>query len=135
MTTTRPEIVVEGSSDGVNWRAYEFRHKPGSVTRRPSWVAPFQPRLDWQMWFAALGRYEEELWFQRFCRRLLDGSPSVARLLAEDPFAGEPPRLVRATLYRYRFATPSSGPAAWWVRTRVGEYSPVMSRDRGQAPR
>ena len=76
MTTTRPEIVVEGSSDGVNWRAYEFRHKPGSVTRGPSWVAPFQPRLDWQMWFAALGRYEEELWFQRFCRRLLDGSPS-----------------------------------------------------------
>ena len=127
MTTTRPEIVVEGSMDGVTWRPYEFTHKPGNLARRPTWVAPFQPRLDWQMWFAALGRYEEEAWFQRFCLKLLEGSTSVTGLLADNPFPGTPPRLVRSTLYRYRFAPP--GGRQWWTRERIGEYSPPMSRD------
>src|SRR5262249_18010940 len=81
MTTIRNEIVVEGSDDGVTWRAYEFKDKPGDVRRRPPWVAPHQPRLDWQMWFAALGPYEESPWFKQFCARLLDGSPSVQHLL------------------------------------------------------
>ncbi len=135
MTTARPEIVVEGSPDGIAWRAYEFRYKPGDVRSRPPWIAPFQPRLDWQMWFAALSRYEEERWFQRFCARLLEGSPSVAALMGNDPFPGKPPRYVRAALYRYRFSgtSPDATRGAWWVRERMGEYSPVLSLDRGQA--
>src|SRR5262249_7966965 len=79
MTTTRPEIVVEGSNDGEQWQSYEFTYKPGDLRRRPKWVAPHQPRLDWQMWFAALGDARSEPWFQRFCRQLLAGSPQVSR--------------------------------------------------------
>ena len=77
MTTSRPEIIVEGSNDGEAWTAYEFRYKPGELNRAPRWVAPFQPRLDWQMWFAALGNFRQNLWFVGFVRRLLDGSPEV----------------------------------------------------------
>jgi hypothetical protein len=124
MTTTRPEIIVEGSTDGETWVPYEFKYKPGDLTRRPPWVAPHQPRLDWQMWFAALGRYEENPWFQNFCVRLLQGSPSVLRLLQHDPFNGHPPRYIRAELYEYRFARDGR---AWWTRERLQDYSPVMS--------
>ena len=131
MTTTRPEIVIEGSDDGSTWKAYEFRYKAGDVGRRPPWVAPHQPRLDWQLWFAALGHYETEPWFQAFCQRLLAGSPTVLRLLAVDPFHGKPPRLLRAELYQYRFADAASRRrGAWWTRERVGDYSPVMTLDR-----
>ena len=125
MTTTRPEIVVEGSMDGTNWRAYEFRYKPGSLERAPRWVAPFQPRVDWQMWFAALGRFESEAWFQPFLRRLLTGSKPVLRMFEYDPFQGRPPRFVRGSLYRYRFAP--RGDKAWWVRERIGDYSPPLT--------
>jgi hypothetical protein len=125
MTTTRPEIILEGSSDGATWIEYEFRHKPGDVTRAPTWIAPFQPRLDWQMWFAALGRYEDELWFQRFCERLLEGKAPVTRLLSRNPFPAAPPRYLRATLYRYRFT--SGGDGAWWTRERMRGYMPVLS--------
>jgi hypothetical protein len=121
MTTTRDEIVVEGSNDGVTWLPYEFRYKPGDVTRRPPWVAPHQPRLDWQMWFASLTTYETVPWFQNFCVRLLQGSPDVLALLAHNPFPDRPPRYVRGELYRYHF-----GRGAWWTRERIGQYSPVM---------
>jgi hypothetical protein len=129
MTTTRPEIVVEGSDDGLEWKAYEFVYKPGDPRRRPPWVAPHQPRLDWQMWFAALGRYDDEPWFDAFCQRLLAASPDVLRLLASDPFGGRPPRFVRATLYRYRFSDWTTGRAerVWWTHERLGDYSPVLS--------
>jgi hypothetical protein len=134
MTTTRPEIVVEGSQDGSTWKAYEFFDKPGDLSRRPPWVAPFQPRLDWQMWFAALGRFDNEVWFQRFCARLLEGSPPVTKLLAVNPFPDTPPRFVRATLYRYRFTDWSTGRSTgmWWMRERVGDYAPVLSHKRGE---
>ena len=129
MTTTRPEIIVEGSDDGVVWKAYEFRYKPGDLARRPPWVAPHQPRLDWQMWFAALGEIEGERWFASFLQRLLEGSPEVGRLLAHDPFGGRPPRHVRAVLYDYRFTKRSgSRRGLWWARTELGAYSAVMSR-------
>ena len=129
MTTTRPEIIVEGSNDGETWTAYEFAYKPGDLRRRPPVVAPHQPRLDWQMWFAALGGYEENVWFQQFCARLLEGSPDVLGLLASDPFGGRPPRYIRAELYRYHFAEMSRHRAdgAWWTRERLGEYSPVLT--------
>jgi predicted DCC family thiol-disulfide oxidoreductase YuxK len=129
MTTTRPEIILEGSEDGATWMEYEFKYKAGDVHRRPPWVAPHQPRLDWQMWFAALGRFDGEPWFQSFCVRLLEADGTVLRLLERDPFQGRKPRYVRAVLYRYRFSDRAAvGPAGvWWVRERLGEYSPVLS--------
>ena len=129
MTPTRPEIIIEGSLDGVEWRTYDFKFKPGSLERAPRLVAPFQPRLDWQMWFAALTSSPEP-WYYRFCDRLLEGSPAVRGLLAADPFDGTPPKYVRSTLYRYRFAPP--GQKRWWVRERLGDYSPVLSRGNQQ---
>ncbi len=121
MTTTRDEIVIEGSNDGVTWQAYEFEYKPGDPNRRPPWVAPHQPRLDWQMWFASLTTYQNVPWYQNFCARLLQGSPAVLALLAHNPFPGRPPRYLRGTLYRYHY-----GRATWWTRERIGDYSPVV---------
>ena len=120
MTTTRDEIVVEGSDDGVEWRPYQFKYKPGDVGRRPSWVAPHQPRLDWQMWFAALGGDDSEPWFRRFLDRLLEGSPVVLGLVARDPFDGRPPGFVRARRVHYRF---SPGGPAWWTSEPVAEFT------------
>ena len=92
MTKERKEILVQGSEDGVSWNAYTFRFKPGDPRRAPPWVAPYMPRLDWQMWFAALGTAEQNPWFFRFLERLLEGSPAVSDLLEENPFANNPPR-------------------------------------------
>jgi hypothetical protein len=129
MTTVRREIVLEGSDDAVTWQTYELKYKPGDVGRRPGFVEPHQPRLDWQMWFAALSEYEATPWFQGLLVRLLQGSPAVLRLLAANPFPDHPPRYVRALLYDYRFTTPAERRAtgAWWTRTLLGAYSPVVS--------
>jgi hypothetical protein len=132
MTTTRPEIIVEGSNDGTTWLPYEFKYKPGDLRRRPPWVAPYQPRLDWQMWFAALGQYDQEPWFRSFCGRLLQGSRPVLALLARDPFQGSPPRFIRSELFRYRFSDEATRQRdhVWWTRERIGPYSPVVSFER-----
>jgi hypothetical protein len=132
MTTQRNEIIVEGSNDGVNWLAYEFKYKPGDVNRRPAFVAPFQPRLDWQMWFAALGSAGQNPWFESFCQRLLQGSPDVLALLAKNPFPDHPPRFIRAEFYNYHFTSLAEKRAtgAWWRREFIGEYlPPVPTRD------
>lgn len=105
MTKERPEIVVEGTLDGVNWVPYHFQYKPVDVDQRPRFNAPHQPRLDWQMWFAALRSHRRGGWFDGLCIRLLQGSPDVLWLLAEDPFQGRKPKQVRATLYQYEFTT------------------------------
>jgi predicted DCC family thiol-disulfide oxidoreductase YuxK len=132
MTKDRKEIVIEGSGDGVDWLPYEFKWKPGDLMRAPGWCAPHQPRLDWQMWFAALGSRREKIWFQNLVVRLLQGRPEVTRLLALNPFPNNPPHYVRATLYRYRFTTAvehrQSG--AWWKRQELGEYFPTVSVDQ-----
>ena len=129
MTTTLPEIIVEGSDDGVQWREYEFKYKPGDVMRRPRWNAPHQPRLDWQMWFAALGTASENPWFSRFLQRLLENSPEVTALLGSNPFPRKPPLYVRALLYDYRYSTPEEKKAtgAWWVRQPEGIYYPAVA--------
>ena len=127
MTTTRPEIVVEGSEDGETWLEYEFKYKPGGLRRAPPWVAPHQPRLDWQMWFAALGQFESEPWFQRFCYRLLEGDRKVLGLMEQDPFAGRKPQFIRAIFYRYHFSDSAAGNDVWWTRERLGDYSPTLS--------
>jgi lipase maturation factor 1 len=129
MTTRRMEIVVEGSNDGQHWLPYEFKYKPGDVKRRPGFVAPHQPRLDWQMWFAALSDYRENPWFVNFCARLLQGSPEVIKLLEHNPFPNAPPKYIRAEAYEYRFTNFQERRAtgAWWHREFEGEYLPVIS--------
>ncbi len=128
MTTSRPEIIVEGSNDGAAWSAYEFRYKPGDLNRAPRWVAPFQPRLDWQMWFAALSNYRQNLWFLGFAAKLLENSPEVLTLLERNPFPEAPPRYVRATVYEYSFTTWSERhqTGAWWKRKLLGAYLPPV---------
>jgi Lipase maturation factor len=129
MTTTRPEIVVQGSRDGTNWVDYEFRFKAGNIYEAPHWVAPYQPRLDWQMWFAALGTYRSSPFFLRFMERLLKGDPTVLALLRGDPFHGTPPRYIRAQLYEYHFTDIGTRwrTGAWWRRELIGEYFPAVS--------
>jgi predicted DCC family thiol-disulfide oxidoreductase YuxK len=129
MTVTRPEIIVEGSSDGVTWLPYQFPYKPGALEQPPHWVAPYQPRLDWQMWFAALSDYRSSPWFINFMVRLLEGAPAVTGLLARNPFPQAPPRYVRAELFDYRFTNFAQRRATgnWWARTPRGLYFPAIS--------
>lgn len=129
MTTSRPEIVMEGSNDGQTWLEYGFKYKPGDLRRAPVWVQPHQPRLDWQMWFAALDNYRDEPWFVNLAVRLLEGSPDVLGLLAHNPFPSAPPRYIRARLYDYQFTTFSERHATgnWWKRELKGEYLPAVS--------
>jgi hypothetical protein len=124
MTTSRPEIVIEGSRDGAEWREYEFQYKPGRLDRRPPWVAPHQPRLDWQMWFAALGSYRENAWFLHLVMRLLENDRTVLAQLGPNPFPEAAPRYVRARLYEYRF---TNGGSDWWTRTPAGLYLPAVT--------
>ena len=130
MTTERPEIVVEGSDDGHTWREYRFRYKPSRPEDPPRWVAPHQPRLDWQMWFAALGGPPD--WFPAFLARLLQGSPDVLGLLADNPFPDHPPRHVRALLYDYRMTDRQTRKrtGAWWNRRLIRTYFPRSSLKR-----
>ena len=129
MTTVRNEIIVEGSNDGAQWREYEFRYKPGDVRHAPRWAAPHQPRLDWQMWFAALGSYRTNPWFVNFVLRLLEGSPDVTSLLDRNPFPGAPPRYIRALTYEYTFTDWQTRrtTGAWWRREPRGTYLPPVS--------
>jgi predicted DCC family thiol-disulfide oxidoreductase YuxK len=129
MTKDRREIVIEGSADGIDWQPYEFKWKPGDVNRAPGWCAPHQPRLDWQMWFAALGSYRQNPWFVQLVISLLHGKPQVAALFERNPFPQNPPSYVRAALYRYRFTTAEEHreTGAWWKRQELGEYLPSVS--------
>jgi hypothetical protein len=129
MTTERTEIVIEGSRDGVQWSEYGFRWKPGDVGRRPPFVAPHMPRLDWQMWFAALNPSGARDWLPSLLRHLLAGTPEVLALLGRDPFPDAPPRYVRLGLFRYRFSTGPERAAsgAWWQRERLGELTKPLS--------
>jgi predicted DCC family thiol-disulfide oxidoreductase YuxK len=127
MTTERNEIIIEGSDDGAEWREYEFRYKPGAVARRPPLNIPHQPRLDWQMWFAALDDPRRVKWFPHFLERLLENEPTVTALLQKNPFADKAPQYIRAQFYNYNF---SSGEemrqGLWWQRRSVGLYFPVV---------
>jgi hypothetical protein len=121
VTKERVEIVVEGSADeeGVQWREYEFKGKPGDVRRMPRQFAPYHLRLDWLMWFLPLGHSFDD-WFTAFLVRLLEADAPTLALIRVDPFDGERPRWVRAVSYRYRFATRAEKRAdgVVWVRTR-----------------
>jgi predicted DCC family thiol-disulfide oxidoreductase YuxK len=125
MTTERDEIIIEGSYDGVEWREYEFRYNPGNIAREPRWNVPHQPRLDWQMWFAALQDPRRLLWFSRFIQRLRRNEPAVMALLEKNPFPGKPPVYVRALLYDYSYANCNEkAEGVWWKRKLLGLYFP-----------
>jgi hypothetical protein len=129
MTTRRPEIEVEASDDGFEWRPYRFRWKPDELDRAPRFVPLHMPRLDWQMWFAALGRScRDEPWFLGFEQRLLEGSPPVLGLLREAPRGGRP-RFVRARLFQYQFTHGRT--TDWWERTELRLFCPPMSLAEG----
>ena len=125
--TERLELLIEGSRDGRSWQAYDFRYKPGDPQRRPPFVVPHQPRLDWMLWFVPDRHPLNLMWFERFIDRLLENAPAVTALLEHNPFAEEPPRYIRVELYRYRFTTPEERAAtgAWWVREDVGPFYPL----------
>ena len=132
MTKDRCEIILEGSSDGIDWLPYEFKWKPGDMKRAPGWCAPHQPRLDWQMWFSALGTPRENPWFVALIYRLLQGSHEVNDLLANNPFPHKPPRYIRAMFYRYRFTTLDElrRTGGWWKREELREYLPTISLEQ-----
>ena len=137
MTTTRPEIEIEGSDDGQAWRAVVFRYKPGDPARAPRFFPPHMPRLDWQMWFAALRAESlvsepeaarawlqgEDVWLQRLLVGVLRGEPQALDLLGPSPFV-QPPHYVRLILWEYRF---SDRGADWWTRRRVGVLAGPLS--------
>jgi hypothetical protein len=133
MDRNESEIVFEGTddepiTDRTRWKAYEFRCKPGDPRRRPCVIAPYQPRLDWAIWFAAMSTPAHYPWTVHLVWKLLNGDPGTLSLLAGNPFPDGPPRHIRATLYRYRFA-PLSERGIWWERERLVTWIPPLSVD------
>jgi hypothetical protein len=134
ITRERYEVVIEGTDDDritpeTSWREYEFKGKPGDPRRRPPQWAPYHLRLDWLMWFAAMSSAYAEPWFLRFVVKLLENDRATLALLARNPFPDDPPRVIRAVYYRYRFTTwrERRDTGAWWTRIPVGEYLPPMT--------
>ena len=118
MTTERPQLIIEGSYDGENWQEYKLRWQPQDLGEMPPIVAPHQPRMDWQLWFAALGDINRNYWLLGLVDALKSGSPDVLALLEQSPFpADNPPRYIRIQLYDYRF-----GRETWWERDYRGIY-------------
>ncbi len=126
MTTQRIELEIHGSRDGMDWKLYRFRYKPDLLDARPQFIMPHQPRLDWQMWFVTL--HPRQLpWFGNFLQALLDNSPAVRALLANDPFPDTAPRFIRVDAYRYEFTNSEKREEAgnWWKRTALGPFMPL----------
>ena len=135
MTTERPEIIFEGSADGNEWKTYDFRWKADSPDDKPSFIAPHQPRLAWQFWFAALERQYHPRsrnagWFSPLVSAILDGKPVVDCFLVENPFPTTPPRYVRARLEHFTFTSPNERRATGqiWNTETVGQFLPTVSK-------
>jgi lipase maturation factor 1 len=130
MTRGRYEIEFQGSNDGENWVLYKFRFKPQNPYEAPRIYAPYQPRFDWNLWFASLGHWRSNPIVPRTEERLLEGSPDVLALFAGNPFP-QPPRQIRVLLWQYWFSSPQErrGQGLWWRRQLVGNYAPTLGRD------
>ena len=133
----RPEIVFEGTDEefvtvSTQWRAYEFKCKPGDVYRRPCIISPYHYRLDWQIWFAAMSDPNRHGWTLHLVWKLLHNDPGALSLLANDPFPDRPPRYIRAVLYEYEFAPLGDREGRWWKRSRLGSWLPPLSADDGR---
>ena len=131
MKTERIELEISGSLDGREWKTYAFRYKPGDIYARPRVVLPFQPRLDWQMWFVTLNPRHLP-WFHAFLQSLLDNSPTVTALLAHNPFPDQAPRYIRVDAYRYRFSSAEqrAETGQWWQREALGPFAPLPWLER-----
>ena len=145
MTEERPEIFIEGSHDGKTWQRYDFAYKPDGVEDPSIFVMPgHMPRLDWQLWFAALGANRAlkhpqgrpcQGWIQRLLRRLLRGSSALSARMYHDPFEARPPKYIRTMLVKLEFASPEQREAtgAWWVkRGQPRVVCPVVTLVRGR---
>jgi hypothetical protein len=130
MTPHRYEIEFQGSNDGEHWVSYPFRYKPQELNDRPRIYAPYQPRFDWNLWFASLGTWQQNVIVPRTEELLLENDDSVLGLFAGNPFPGTPPRLVRAVLWQYWFSTREQKhiQGLWWRREYLGTYAPTLTR-------
>lgn len=131
MTPARYEIEFQGSRDGgKTWIAYPFRYKPQDVNERPGIYAPYQPRFDWNLWFASLAPWQASQWVVLAQERLIEGSPSVLALFRADPFGGHPPTQVRTVLWQYWFTDRATKrrTGAWWRREYLGPFAGVLTR-------
>src|SRR2546421_247741 len=125
----RDEIIFEGTTDAfitgdTRWKEYEFKAKPGDPNRRPPFIAPYQPRIDWQIWFAAMASPADYPWTLHFVWKLLHNDPGTLSLLANNPLSNAPPHYTPAQRYRYQFVP--IGDKAWWKRERIGEWLPAL---------
>ena len=130
MTRERIEIEFQGTRDGVTWIPYPFRYKPQDVRQRPGLYAPYQPRFEWNLWFASLGSVQDNSWVLKTEGRLLENAAPVLQLFASNPFADKPPMAVRAVAYQYWFTTHDerARTGAWWRRQPLGAYAPAAKR-------
>ena len=131
MTRGRYEIEFQGSNDGETWIPYPFRFKPQGLNVAPGIYAPYQPRFDWNLWFASLGGWGQNSIVPRTEVKLLNNDSDVLALFAGNPFPGAPPKQVRAVLWRYWFTTREQKHATgdWWTRRLLGLYAPILERD------
>ena len=134
----RFNVVFEGTMDSIpndeaNWKAYPYKGLPVTLDKPSPQVAPYQLRLDWQMWFAAMSTPDEYPWTFTLIAKLLRNDPDAVGLFASNPFPGKPPRYIRAVLYRYQFAEPGNKTNDWWKRERLGDtWIPALSADDPQ---
>lgn len=130
MTEERYEIEFQGSNDGKTWVVYPFRYKPQDPHDPPAIYAPYQPRFDWNLWFASLGPWRASTWVVLAQARLLEGSPDVLRLFRGDPFRGKPPAMVRTVIWQYWFTDwkTQQKTGAWWRRRELGAFTGVVAR-------
>ncbi|MGC2163483.1 MAG: lipase maturation factor family protein [Silvibacterium sp.] len=129
MTRGRYEIEFQGSNDGQNWTSYPFRYKPQALNQAPRIYAPYQPRFDWNLWFASLGDWQQNNIVPLTEERLLTNSPDVLHLFAANPFATAPPKYVRAVLWQYWFTSTKEkhDTGDWWTRQLLGLYAPTLT--------
>lgn len=130
MTTKRYEVIVEGSQDQTEWKEYRFWYKPSELDRQPRQIAPYQPRIDWQLWFLPFRSFGQNRWFQNFLLQILNGNKEVLTLVRENPFPEAPPRYLRCKMYLYQFTTLQEKKISgqWWKRKYIEMYSPVLQK-------
>ncbi|HVW15713.1 MAG TPA: lipase maturation factor family protein [Mucilaginibacter sp.] len=133
----RANVVFEGTMDDTTnnkavWKEYEYKYLPTRLDKMPPQIAPYQPHIDWQMWFAAMSTPDQYPWTYNLVWKLLHNDPDALSLFANNPFPGKPPKYIRAVLYRYRFAKPGNPRHLWWQRDDMGDWLPVLSTDNQQ---
>ena len=129
----RYELIIEGTVENsltsdTKWKEYEFKAKPGNPNKTPPIIAPYQPRVDWQIWFAAMERPEQNPWLIHLIWKLLDNDKEALSLIANNPFPDKPPKFIRVEFYKYNFSPLGDKSGAVWVRSRVGAWLPPLSR-------